>query len=143
MASNNRWFQRLQTTFYAVLMAQLLFAVVVWFLIRGRPVRYFMDAATDIYVVAGYAVCMVGGAWFIDQFRARTVAKQRGIRERAASSYRATVYIRLAIITSATFLLTMIALLTYNFEPLGLVVLMLGAFWWFRPRVGQFAERYG
>ena len=103
MASNNRWFQQLQTAFYAVLMAQLLFAVVVWFLIRGRPVRYFMDAATDIYVVAGYAVCMVGGAWFIDQFRARTVARQRGIRERAASSYRATVYIRLAIITSATF----------------------------------------
>ena len=143
MASNNRWFQRLQTTFYAVLMAQLLFAVVVWFMIRGQPVRYFMDAESDLYVVGGYAVCMVGGAWFIDQFRARTVAKQRGIRERAASSYRATVYIRLAILGSATLLLTMIALLTYNFEPLALVVLMLAAFYYFRPTVAQFAERYG
>ncbi len=141
--ASNRWFQQLQTVFYALLMAQLVFAIVVWFLIRGEPVRYFMDAQTDLYIVAGYAVCMVGGAWFIDQFRARTVPKQKNIQERAASSYRATVFIRLAIIESATLLLTMISLLTYNFEPLALVVLMLGAFWWFRPTVGEFAERYG
>jgi hypothetical protein len=143
MASNSRWFQQLQTIFYAVLMAQLLFAIVVWFMIQGQEPRYFMDGETDVWVVAGYAVCMLGGAWFIDSFRARTVAKQKGIRERAASSYRATVFIRLAIIESATFLLTVIALLTYNFEPLALVVLMLGAFYYFRPRVGEFAERYG
>ena len=141
--ASNRWFQQLQSIFYAVLLAQLLFAVVVWFMIRGQQVRYFTDGHTDLLVVGGYAVCMVGGAWFIDQFRARTVAKQKGIRERAASSYRATVFIRLAIITSATFLLIMIALLTYNFEPLGLVVLMLGAFYWFRPSVGEFGRRYG
>jgi hypothetical protein len=143
MASNSRWFQQLQTIFYAVLMAQLLFAIVVWFMIQGQEPRYFMDGETDLLVVIGYAVCMLGGAWFIDSFRARTVAKQKGIRERAASSYRATVFIRLAIIESATFLLTVIALLTYNFEPLALVVLMLGAFYYFRPRVGEFAERYG
>ncbi len=143
MALNNRWFQQLQTVFYAVLMAQLVFAIVVWFLIRGQPTRYFLDAQSDIWIVAGYAVCMVGGAWFIDQFRARTVTKQKNVRERAASSYRATVFIRLAIVTSATFLLTMIALLTYNFEPLALVVLMLGVFWGLRPTVGEFAGRYG
>ena len=133
---------QLQSIFYAVLLAQLVFAVVVWFLINGKPARYFMDHTSDLVITAGYAVCMVGGAWFIDQFRARTVTKQRNIQQRAASSYRATVLIRLAIITSATFLLIMIALLTYNFEPLGLVVLMLGAFWWFRPSVGEFTERY-
>ncbi|MCP9237803.1 hypothetical protein [Lewinella sp. JB7] len=140
--ASNRWFQQLQTIFYAVLMAQLVFALIVWFMIRGQPVRYFMSEETDLLVVAGYAVCMVGGAWFIDSFRARTVAKQRGIRERAASSYRATVFIRLAIIESATLLLTVIALLTYNFQPLALVVLMLGVFYYFRPTVEQFAERY-
>ncbi|CAH1002349.1 hypothetical protein LEM8419_03256 [Neolewinella maritima] len=140
--ASNRWYSRLQTVFYAVLLAQLIFAVVVWFLIRGQPVRYFVDADTDIYVVTGYAVCMVGGAWFIDQFRARTMTRQKGVRNRATSSYRATVYIRLAILVSATLLLTMIALLTANFEPLALVVLMLAAFYWFRPRAGEFAERY-
>ncbi len=143
MVSSNRWFPQLQIIFYAVLLAQLVFAIVVWFLIRGQPARYFLDAQSDVWIVAGYAVCMVGGAWFIDQFRARTVAKQKNIRARAPSSYRATVFIRLAIIESATFLLTMIALLTYNFEPLALVVLMLGVFWWLRPRVEEFVERYG
>ena len=142
LSNDGRWFRQLQTIFYALLMAQLIFAVVVWFLIRGEAVRFFMDARTDLYILAGYAVCMVGGAWFLDQFRARTVAKQKNIRDRAASSYRATVFIRLAIIESATLLLTAVALLTYNFEALGLVVLMLGAFWFFRPRIGQFTERY-
>jgi phosphatidylglycerophosphate synthase len=111
-------------------------------MIQGQEPRYFMDGETDVWVVAGYAVCMLGGAWFIDSFRARMVAGQKRIRERAASSYRATVFIRLAIIESATLLLTVIALLTYNFEPLALVVLMLGAFYYFRPTVGEFAERY-
>ncbi|WP_157974422.1 hypothetical protein [Lewinella sp. IMCC34183] len=143
MALNDgRWFQRLQTIFYGLLMAQLLFAIVVWFLIRGQAPRYFMDGETDLLVVAGYAVCMVGGAWFIDNFRKRTVRRQRNFRERAASSYRATVYVRLAIIESATLLLTAIALLTFNFEPLALVVLMMGVFYWFRPTVEEFAERY-
>ncbi len=143
MALNDgRWFQRLQTIFYGLLMAQLLFAIIVWFLIRGHEARYFMDGETDLFVVAGYAVCMVGGAWFIDNFRKRTVRRQRNFRERAASSYRATVYVRLAIIESATLLLTAIALLTYNFEPLALVVLMTGVFYWFRPTVEEFAERY-
>ncbi|PPK85488.1 hypothetical protein CLV84_2387 [Neolewinella xylanilytica] len=140
--ASNRWFQQLQTIFYALLMAQLIYAVVVWFLIRGETARFFMDAQTDLYVLAGYAVCMVGGAWFLDQFRARTVAKQKGIRDRAASSYRATVFIRLAILESATLLITTVALLTNNYEALGLVVLMLGAFWYFRPRLEQFADRY-
>lgn len=140
--ASNRWFLQLQTVFYAVLLGQIVFAVVVWFLVRGHPVRYFMSSEADLLLLAGYAICMVGGAWFIDQFRARTVTKQRGIKERAASSYRATVYVRLAIITSATFLLTMIALLTYNFEPLGLVVLMLGVLYWFRPTAREFGERY-
>ena len=140
--ASNRWFQRLQTIFYALLMAQLIYAVVVWFLIRGESPRFFLDAQTDLYVLAGYAVCMVGGAWFLDHFRAKTVAKQRGIRDRAASSYRATVFIRLAILESATLLITTVALLTYNYEALALVVLMLGAFWYFRPQVQQFAERY-
>ena len=143
MASSNRWFQNLQTVFYAVLLAQLVFAVAVWFLIRGQQPRFFMDAQADLYVVAGYAVCMVGGAWFIDNFRKRSIRRQPGVMRRAVSSYRATVYVRLAIIESATLLLTAIALLTYNFEPLALVVLMLGAFWWFRPTVEEFAERYG
>jgi len=141
--ASSRWFQQLQSIFYAVLMAQLLFAVVVWFMIRGNDTRYFMGPAYDLLILGGYALCMVAGAWFIDQFRARTVARQKGIRYRAASSYRATVLIRLAIITSATFLLIMIALLTYNFEPLGLVVLMLGAFWWLRPSLLEFGKRYG
>ncbi|MGB3801820.1 MAG: hypothetical protein WA952_18525 [Lewinella sp.] len=140
--SDGRWFRQLQTIFYALLMGQLLFAVFVWFTIQGEPARFFMDARSDIYVLAGYAVCMVGGAWFLDQFRAKTVAKQKGIRDRAASSYRATVFIRLAILESATLLLTTVALLTYNYEALGLVVLMLGAFWYFRPSLVEFTERY-
>ena len=144
MASNDgRWFQRLQTIFYALLMGQLIFAIIVWFLIRGEQPRYFMDGETDLFIVAGYAVCMVGGAWFLDSFRKRYIARHPRVRERAASNYRATVYIRLAIVESATILLTAIALLTYNFEPLALVVLMLGVFWWFRPTVEEFAERYG
>lgn len=141
--ASNRWFQQLQSIFYAVLIAQLLFAVVVWFMIRGRMPTYFMEGGSDVWVIAGYAACMVIGAWFIDQFRARTVTKHKGIRKRAAASYRATVLIRLAILVSATFLLTMIALLTYNYEPLALVVLMLGVFYHFRPRVEEFAQRYG
>ncbi len=132
----------MQTIFYALLMAQLIYAVVVWFLIRGEEARFFMDPQADLYILAGYALCMVGGAWFLDQFRARTVTKQKNIRDRAASSYRATVFIRLAILESATLLITTIALLTYNYEALGLVCLMLGAFWYFRPTVLQFTERY-
>ncbi|MBB4080053.1 hypothetical protein GGR28_002683 [Lewinella aquimaris] len=140
--ASNRWFQQLQTIFYALLMGQLLFAIIVWFMIRGKEPRYFMDGETDLWIMVGYAVCMVGGAWFIDQFRARTVTKQKNIRERAPSSYRATVLIRLAILESATLLLTAISLLTYNFEPLAILVLMFGVFYWFRPTVEEFAERY-
>ncbi|NJB86224.1 hypothetical protein GGR26_001992 [Lewinella marina] len=140
---SNRWFPKLQTIFYAMLMGQLVFAIIVWFLIRGEEPRFFMDGETDLYIVAGYAVCMVGGAWFIDQFRQRSIKRLPRVMERAASSYRATVLIRLAIIESATLLLTVIALLTYNFEPLALVVLMLAVFYWFRPTVEEFAERYG
>ena len=141
-SSDGRWFRQLQTIFYALLLGQLIFAVTVWFLIRGEERRYFLDGEADLYVLAGYAVCMVGGAWFLDQFRRKTVAKQKGIRERAASSYRATVFIRLAILESATLLLTAVALLTFNYEALGLVVLMLGAFWYFRPTLEEFTERY-
>ncbi len=152
MVSNNdrleagQW-RSLEVIFYAMLLGQFVFGLVVLFLLNGEQVAMLdnlFGEGQDELILGLYAVAMASGAWFMDQFRTRNIPRQTvGDFERALPHYRVSVLLRMAIMEAGVIMLLVVSLLTGNITLLAIAAAMMGVFYLvFRPTREQLRDRY-
>ncbi|MEM6771320.1 MAG: hypothetical protein AAF597_12125 [Bacteroidota bacterium] len=145
MVSNNRDFRSLQVLFYAMLIGQLLFMLVVIFLVQNGEMgerSHIFGENEDLIIAGVYVMVMIGLSRFIDGMWKKQIPTVQRVNRSAFGHYRNTVILRLAILEGAGLLTIVLALVTSNPTLFLATALGLMAFWLARPAEEEFTERY-
>ena len=144
---DDRAWRSLEVIFYALLLGQFIFGLVVLFLINGNQAPMLdtlFGPGQDELLLGLYALAMVAGGLFLDQFRTRNIPRAVvGDRATALPHYRVSVILRMAVLEAGVFMLLVTALLTGNLNLLAIAAALMGVFYLkFRPTREQFRQRY-
>ncbi len=135
-------FRNLNILFLALLLGQLLFAGVAYFLNMDKdPAEAAMKNADFAILVPGALLAGFLGAYLLDKAQANK-APVKGTPEEKLTHYRTSLIIRLALMEGANFLAIIAYFLTQENIYLVYAALGIGAFVMFRPTISQFSQRY-
>lgn len=136
-------FRSIQIIFAALLLGQLIFAGVVYFLIQSGE---FPPQAENGKLFANLILVVlaasVGAAWLLNQFLGSRAIQEGDLRLKLGR-YQQRVLLRLALIEGGNLMGIILTLLTGNVQNLAYMVLGLAMFLLFRPNIGELARDYG
>jgi len=140
-------FRKLDIIFYALIMGQLLFAIVVVYLIFSGPLVMqqaapLLGEQTDLMLVAAYALGMIFMSRFMNSTRSKSISAARKSGLNLFGHYRSTVIIRLALLEGAALFIIVLTLVTANPQLLLLLLPLWYAFYISRPSKEEFREAY-
>ena len=126
----------------ALLVLQLAWALATIYLIAGKSPLTILGGQTDFWLSLLLLLVPAFGAYAIDRSRANQAKRWRFDERGKRVHYRNTIYIRSALLEAGNLTVLMIALLSRRWEIFALVPPGLMLYWYFRPRVAEFDERY-
>ncbi len=137
-----RFFQQLAVLYGALLLGQLLFFGVVYFLMANNMVdNQSMDDSLFRIIVPIMILGAAGAAYALDRQRQGNMDKLQDL-EAKTQHYRNAVILRCALIEGANFFALLAGLLTQNYTYLLYFAVGLLAFIYFRPSKQQFIDQY-
>lgn len=129
--------------FYALLSGQLLFCLVVVYLVMEYGPRPEGESVAISPLYALLAVLLTAaGAYYMNRLRTQQAAQLHVNLEAKLLHYRTSVILRSAIIEAGNFLALTLALLLMNLQPLLFFALGLLIFLYFRPRLEEVVTTY-
>jgi len=139
---NNLMIRVTQIIFLGLLIGQLLFAGVIYFLMMGNKSGHLL-ASNLLFSLLPVAILffLVGAAWYFNRYQVQRIPKDMPLDARL-KDYQQRVLVRMALVEAGVLAVGVFAMIGANMSLYLLMLVAIGGFTLFRPRVEEFVRDY-
>lgn len=131
-----------QIIFLGLLIGQLLFAGVIYFLMMGNKSGHLL-ASNLLFSLLPVAILFFlgGAAWYFNRYQVQRIPKDMPLDARL-KDYQQRVLVRMALVEAGVLTVGVFAMIGANMSLYLLMLVAIGGFTLFRPRVEEFVRDY-
>ena len=139
---NNRMIRVTQIIFLGLLIGQLLFAGVIYFLIMGNKSGHLLASNLFFFLLPVAILFFLGGAArYLNRYQVQRIPKDMPLDARL-KDYQQRVLVRMAMVEVGVLTVGVFAMIGANMSLYLLMLLGIGGFTLFRPKVEEFVRDY-
>ena len=131
-----------QIIFLGLLIGQLLFAGVIYFLMMGNKSGHLLASNLFFSLVPVAVLLLLGGAaWYVNRHQAQRIPAGMPLDARL-KHYQQRVLVRMALVEAGVLTVGVFAMISANMSLYLLMLVGVGVFTLFRPRAEEFVRDY-